>query len=304
MAPLCFSPGLILSQARIWPTRIQYCQKGGSILILNDSSHILETMLMIRNKKGTFSMNRLSVLVGCFVMIVGLNAVAETTPDDILKAVDQMSPEQVQALSDKLQARYWEPIPGGFFTRMAAVGSISGSTYDKVDLSSASLSSSDLDLESVGGAEFELLWWIFSKNSHIGFKFGSAESRDSALTAPGYSSAALLNNSIGLVANHQFIRGEHWQLWSELGVGAASFALNTINTPAGEGTTIHEYDGSYAFVDLELGVSLRLNPVISIFGAGGYTFADTASIDEGDVEGMTEIDASGARVRAGLSFNF
>lgn len=52
------------------------------------------------------------------------------------------------------------------------------------------------------------------------------------------------------------------------------------------------------------GVSLRLNPVISVFLSGGYRVSESVNLEEGGSETVLEFDASGWMGRFGLGINF
>ncbi len=226
------------------------------------------------------------------------------TPQDVLDAVDRMTPEQVVELYQKLDARLWRPIPAGFFTRLGADVALSATSIDSVDLPALRLSAGDLDLEQAGGADFGLLWRVSAQRLRVGLRLSSIAARDSDLEATGYSRAELAAGAVALAINHQWIRTAHWLVWTEAAPGWAAVRLETIDTPAGGPTTLREFDGAYAQLVLQAGVALRFNPALALSLAAGYRFCDSVELEEGGRKSGLELDASGWVTRLGLAVNF
>jgi len=57
--------------------------------------------------------------VGVLLAMTMGSQAAEFTADELLQAVDAMTPEQAHAFSTKLEAKLWKPLPEGFFSRLA-----------------------------------------------------------------------------------------------------------------------------------------------------------------------------------------
>lgn len=245
--------------------------------------------------------NRL--VIGSFLLGVAM-ANAEIKPDDLIRAVNQMSPEQANEFQQKLEARMWKPIPQGFFTRMAADVAISSASLDSVKLSSISLSGGDMDVDQVGGLDLGLLWRIFNDRFRFGFRLGSWAVADSNLGPAGYSRAEVAGGSFSLAANYQWVRSESWLLWTEVALGSGTVAIETVDTPIGHATTIRELGGTFGQADVQIGASWRFNPVLSLFLSGGYRMAESVDLDEGGQTSSVKFDASGFNSRVGLGVNF
>ena len=229
---------------------------------------------------------------------------AEVTPEQLIGAVDQMTPEQAYELQQKLRAKSRKPAPPACFSRMAVSMGGSWSSLDTVDLSSVTLSGGDMDIEDVGGGDFSVLWRVFCDRTRVGVRFSSWEASDSNMRDSGYSSAKLTGSNVSLITNCQWIRSESWRVWTELNVGIASIDLETIDTPAGEPTTLRRFDEDFTVADLEVGASHQLNSVLSIYVSGGYRFAESVDLEEGGRDSAVELDASGAIARVGVGLNF
>jgi hypothetical protein len=229
---------------------------------------------------------------------------AELTPEELLQTVDRMNPDQVLALSKKLEARFWEPIPSGFFMRMALDLGVSAGPIDSTGVEDLSLSGGAMDLEDVGGVDVGLLWRFNNPRYKLGLRFGSFMAEDSNLRETGYSRAELTGGHVTIPLNVQWVRCPRWMLWTEAAVGVGNAQLDTVDTPAGEATTMRRFDGDYVLADVQAGVSVRLNPAISLFLSGGYRFAESVKLEEGGRETGHELDMSGGFGRVGVGFNF
>lgn len=244
-------------------------------------------------------------MIALGIVAVSMTSVyGEVTPDELLRTVDQMSPQQVHDFSRKLEARLWEPVPGGFFSRMAVDLGVSMSSLEKVDMTKISLSGGKMNVNTVDGMDLGILWQMFSPQFRFGLRMGGWAATDSNLGDAGYSRADLSGGSVALAANYQWIRSDHWLLWTEIAPGAGSIRLDVVNTPSGEPTTFRSFDGSYAQVDLQAGLSLRANPVLAIFLSGGYHLTESLKLEEGGTKSVVEFNASGFYGRLGLSFNY
>jgi hypothetical protein len=230
---------------------------------------------------------------------------AETTPEEILDAIEEMTPEQVKELETSLAKRKWEPLPGGFFDRIAFKFSVVGADAGGLDFSSANLSSgNDLELEAVGGDELSVLWQMFDKRFRAGFKFACMVSEDSDMGDNGYSSAELFQTTSAIVANYQLVRTDAFIWWTEAALGGSYIELELLDTPLGEASTIHRYDKSYAQGELSTGFDWRFNPVLSLNCFIGYQYADDMRLEEGGRKTGIKFDPKGYKGGVGLAYNF
>lgn len=225
------------------------------------------------------------------------------SPEDLINAVDAMTPEQVQLFQQKLEARFWEPVPEGFFTRMGVDVAATVSTPDKANLSSVSLSGGPMDLDTVAGASFGLLWRVTNERLRLGLRVDQGVAMDSNLTDAGYSRVTLNTGTMSLAVNVQCLRTDRWLLWTEVAPGFGYVEVETVNTPTGQPTTIRSLDQAFSHVDLVAGVSWRMNPVLSLFLSGGYRVAESVDLDEGGRSTPVAFDASGFTGRLGLGIN-
>lgn len=229
----------------------------------------------------------------------------EVTPDELIRAVDQMSPEQVQTLRQKLDAKTWKPIPEGFFSRLAVDLGIGSAALDSIDLSGVSLSGGNLDIDMVSGLDLGLLWRVGAGDRfRLGLRLGGWEGTDSNLGAGGYSSADLTGGYLALAAQYQWIRTASCLVWTELAPGVGGVALDTVDTPSGQPTTLRSFEGTYGQMDILAGASWRVNPILAVYLSGGYRLAESVDLDEGGQTSAVEFDASGFVSRLGLGFNF
>lgn len=231
-------------------------------------------------------------------------AAQAVTPEDLIEAVDRMSPDQAFELKQKLDAKLLKPVPPAFFTRMAFDFGTVFSIPDTVDLGAMPLSGGEMDLDPIEGFDFGILWEIADPRFRLGFRFGGWSAIDSNLGDGGYSRAELAGGHASLAANCQWVRSKSWLLWTEVAPGMGAVALETLNTPAGQATTVREFSEAFGLVDLQSGVSMRINPIFSIYVSGGYRFAEAVDLEEGGRRSDVEFDASGFIARCGVGINF
>jgi hypothetical protein len=244
-------------------------------------------------------------LVVVWACVCGVAAYGQLTPDDLIKAVDQMTPAQVNEFQQKLDAKLWKPVPEGFFTRMSADVGVSGSSLDTVDLGSLTLSGGKMDVESVSGVDLGLLWRVGDGDRfRLGVRFGGWGAIDSNLAEAGYSRAELTGGYLKLAANYQLIRSKSCLVWAEIAPGAGSVTMDTVDTPTGQPSTLRSFDGSFGQVDFQAGASWRFNPILSLFLSGGYRWAESVDLEEGGKTRDAEFDASGFVGKFGLGVNY
>jgi hypothetical protein len=242
-------------------------------------------------------------LIIVWAFVCGIAAYGAVTPDELIKAVDQMTPEQVNELQTKLEAKMWKPVPQGFFTRMSVDVGMSFSSLDTVDLGSVALSGGDMDVDQVGGLDLGLLWRVGEGDRlRLGLRFGGWEALDSNLGGAGYSSAEVTGGYMAFAANYQWVRTPSCLVWTEIAPG--SVAIDIVDTPTGQPTTLRSFDGEYGQVDLQAGFSWRFNPVMTLFLSGGYRFAESVDLEEGGKTRDAEFDASGFVGKFGLGINY
>lgn len=238
------------------------------------------------------------------VLAWGVMAQGEVTPEELIRGVDKMSPEQVRDLQQKLESKLWQPVPPGFFSRMAVDFGLSSSSLDTVDLRSISRSGGGLVIDQVSGADFGLLWRLHNDQLRLGFRGSSWGATDSNLGEAGYSRVDLTGGSIALVVNYQWVRSSSWLFWTELAPGSGNVEVEAVDTPAKEPTTLRWFDSSFSQVDIQAGASWRFNPVLTLFLSGGYRFAENVDLKEGGRKSAVKLDASGVSGRIGLGVNF
>ena len=229
---------------------------------------------------------------------------AETGAQDLLNAVDKMTPEEAQLFQQKLEAKYWQPLPEGFFTRMSFTLSMESSGLAKVNPANQSKTGNELDLSRASGGEVAILWNLFDPKLRLGLEFGTLLASDSKLEDGNYAREDLQAGLGALVVNYQLIREAHWQLFTQASAGVGGARLDTLDTPKGQATTIHSYDASFPWAQLQLGLAWRPNPVLTLFASGGYRFAGSVDLKEGGDDHHGKLDISGGSGRLGVSFNF
>lgn len=245
--------------------------------------------------------------IGLIMMVfIGIPMVsAETTPEDILRAVDQMTPEQAHELQRKIAKRQWDPVPGGFFDRLAIRGSFNVQSVKDIDLAALNLSSgNDLDLDVMGGGEFTVLWQLFSDRFRTGFKGAALYAEDSDISTAGYSRVELNQNAAALVANYQLVRADKFLWWTEAGLGGGSITMEVLDTPSGGSSTLLEYEKDYGLAELSTGIEWRFNSELSLNVHVGYQFAEEIELEQAGQKTALSIDPSGVKGGLGLSYNF
>jgi len=231
---------------------------------------------------------------------------AELTPEELIRAVDKMTPEQTVELMQRFDAKFWQPIPLGFFRRMAVDVGLSWSRPDSLTGSILDSASASPDLDQWGGLDFSILWRVDSRRTRLGLRFSSWAARDADMQAAGYTRAEALASQIALGLNYQWFTSptSPWIVWTEVSPGWATYELDVVNTPTGAATTWRTFEASYGFLDLFAGFSFRFNRALCLLVSGGYRFSDSADLDEGGRDVGSTIDTSGPVVRVGLGVNF
>jgi len=190
---------------------------------------------------------------------------AEMSPQDLLNAVDKMTPDEAQLFYQKLEAKYWQPLPEGFFTRMSVSFAAEVSGLAKVNLASQSPLGNTLDFNRAAGGEVALLWNVFDPKLRLGLEFGTLLASDSTLQNGSYAREDLQAGLSALVVNYQLVREPHWQLFTQAEAGIGGAQLDTLDTPKGQASTIHSYDASFPWAEVQAGLAWRPNPVLTLF---------------------------------------
>jgi len=229
---------------------------------------------------------------------------AETSAQDLLNAVDKMTPDEALLFRQKLEAKYWQPLPEGFFTRMSISIAAEVSGLSRVTPGSQSKTGGELDLNRASGGALTLLWNVCDPRLRLGLEFESLLASDSTLDDGSYARSDLQSGLLGLVVNYQLIRESCWELYAQGTAGFGGARLDTLDTPKGQASTEHSYDASFPWAQLQVGAAWRPNPVLTLFISGGYRFAGRADLHEGGEDQHGSLDISGATGRLGLGFNF
>jgi hypothetical protein len=226
------------------------------------------------------------------------------SPEDVLEAVEAMSPEQVEVLLKKLDAKLWEPVPESIFTRLSVLVAGSLHQFETVDLAPLGLTASGVDLSDADGAEVALFWQVIDPGLRIGIRMAGWEVWDSSSTVNGYSRAELQGGSLCIAASYFVLRDPSWQAWVDIAVGGAAVVVETLDTPAGQPSTIRELDNEFTVGEVGAGVAWRFNPVLALFGSAAYRLAESADLNEADNPANVEVDLSGFTGRIGIAFGF
>ena len=244
-------------------------------------------------------------LIGlCFAGLVQGNVLAEVTPEALLEAVDQMSPAQVLQFQQSLEAKLWEPVPVGFFTRLAVEVGGWASRLDRINYDEVALVVDDLDVDMINGMDVQLLWRVSPERLRLGFNAGLWQSSHARLRDAGYSSIDVSGGSLALVAHYQWLRSDTVWGWAQVAPGISTLSITTVNTPTDEATTLRRFEADYWEVTLLGGLAWRFNPVLHLAVAGGYRFTETLDMDEGGRSSDIRFRGDGAIGRISLGANF
>jgi len=255
-------------------------------------------------QKRSDNMNLKLLMAAAALALLPCGARAETSAQDLLNAVDKMTPDEALLFQQKLEAKLWKPLPEGFFTRMSITFSAEGSGLARVSPGSQSKLAGQLDMNRASGGEFTILWNVCDPKLRLGVELGSLLASDSKLEDGSYARSDLQGGLAGLVVNYQLVRQSTWDLFTQATVGVGGARLDTLDTPKGQATTIHSYDTSFPWAQVQAGLAWRPNPVLTLFASGGYRFAGRADLSEGGDDHHGKLDVSGATGRIGIGFNF
>jgi hypothetical protein len=243
------------------------------------------------------------MIVAAAMVLLPCGLRAEVGAQDLLNAVDKMTPDEAQLFYQKLESKFWKPLPEGFFTRMSVSIAAEGSGIAKVRPDNLSQTGAKLDMNRAGGGQVTILWNVCDPKLRLGVEFGSLLASDSKLEDDNYARMDLQSGLGALVVNYQLVKRPHWYLFTQATVGVGGARLETLDTPKGQASTMRSYDASFTWAQLQAGAAWRPNPVLTLFLSGGYLFAERVDLKEGGDEHHGQLDLSGASGRLGLAFN-
>ena len=245
-----------------------------------------------------------SMIMCSFLLVAAVGAQAEMTAEDLIQAVEEMSPEQVATFQRTLRERRTAPDARKRYFRGKALDlGFSYAGLNRVNLDAVTLSAGDMDIDRVRGIDLGLLWRKTDRFL-LGFRFGNWTAEDSNLNENGYTRADIKGGYFSLALNYQIVQSDSWLLWAEVAPGFGSVDLTTVNTPSGEATTLRYFDDSFFQTDLHAGISWRCTKYLTVFLSGGYRFAESVNLDEGGSSSDVSFDASGFTGKWGLGLNF
>jgi len=242
------------------------------------------------------------VCIACLSPRLGLSQVV-VAPDDVIRAVERMTPDQAYEFSQKLEARMWEPVPESIFTRFGVFAAAASTSFKKVDISGVDLASRNLNIDDVMGLEYGIMWRV-ARKTRVGLKADIWMSQDSSLTEAGYSRVEFDASAMSVALNYRLFEERKWTLWTELDLGGGTVELRTANTPVATSTTDRYFDGDFAMANIQVGLAWRLNSLVSLYGSGSYRFASSGNFEEGGKKSNMEFDASGFGMQLGLGVNY
>lgn len=224
--------------------------------------------------------------------------------EDLIKIVDEMTPEQAYEFQNKLEASSFKPLPKGFFSRMTVEASGGVSKFDRVDLSGITLSAGSLKVDEVGGQRVGVAWKFFDDVLRVGFSGAEWHAEDSLLSDGKYSRAELKATDFTITVAGQCNRSKNLLLWTRLGAGVGAVDLDIVDTPADSGSTVRKLNAEFPVLDVEIGAAWKFNPIFSLGLTGGYRFSDEVNFEEGGKEIGAKIDPSGFTAWFGVNVNF
>ncbi|TAN36757.1 MAG: hypothetical protein EPN23_08075 [Verrucomicrobia bacterium] len=244
------------------------------------------------------------MLVAATLVLLPCGLRAEVGAQDLLNAVDKMTPDEAQLFYQKMESKFWKPLPEGFFTRMSVSVAAEGSGIAKVNPDGLSKTGGELDMKRASGGDITILWNVIDPKLRLGVELGSLLASDSKLEDGNYARMELQSGLGALVVNYQLVKRTHWYLFTQATAGVGGARLETLDTPKGQASTIRSYDASFTWAQLQAGAAWRPNPVLTLFLSGGYRFAERVDLKEGGDAHHGQLDLSGASGRLGVAFNF
>ena len=240
------------------------------------------------------------LLIG--LISAGTTAMAvEPTPEELIKTGENMSIDQLLQLNkivrDKYSQEYGEMISRfGFNLDFSMLG------FKKNGAEDMPFSVGDLNPEPMIGFTLGFYWRCLPP-LQVGVEYQGFTGWDSDRNQAGYSDADLAGYMTGLSANYHLLRMDKFGLWLNLTGGYGAFAMDTLNTPAGQASELHRYRQSYFFGKGGMGAQWRVTHWFSVFASGGYRLAEKVDLKEGGEKTGFDLDASGYEAKVGIGFN-
>ncbi len=189
---------------------------------------------------------------------------------DLVKDVDQLSPEQAYEVMTKLQAKVLQPIPETFFTRLTVsvdggAGAVNPKSYN--DYLTARGGNK---VNTLGVGKARILWRV-SDNLLFGAIFSGSMSHQTREQQTGvYYRHSLLASSVDLALGYRIALSENFFIAPTLGAGGVFARVTEATTnDTNSSTYVLRYMGMAPHAMVELPIYYRLNRVWSI----GFTNA-------------------------------
>lgn len=249
--------------------------------------------------------NRLTrVMVGCVATLCVMgHAWAETTPDEIVAAVDKMTPEQAQELFHSVAKKMHENKGERRGSGLGLALSTAYASFDKVEVPFSTSAGEKLNIDEPWGAQLDITSRCRCERMRWGLRLAGWTPQDADISDAGYTRATLAAYEVSVLANVQLVRKPRFLVWGEAAGGRGSAALETLDTPAGEASTLRELTANYWVGDVRAGVAWRSRPGCAVFGTGGYRFANDTKWKEADRDTSARLDTSGFVASIGVAFN-
>lgn len=229
-----------------------------------------------------------------------LGCLAQVAPEELIKAVDAMTPEQARELRHTLGEKL-APSPRASFYIAPSM-----SKYNKTGVEEGvKFSADEPDVSKIMGLAIGFTCEVLPM-VRIGPELGLNSVMDSDYKKDrGYSRATLQTVDGALVVQVKPMGFRHGSLWLDAAGGYGSAWLETLNTPSSENdsSTVREKSAGYWFVTPRLGAAWKLGRYAALFGTAGYRFAESVSMKQGGESTGPSFDSSGYEFRLGLGFN-
>jgi opacity protein-like surface antigen len=238
------------------------------------------------------------------VVAAGLGVqAADLSPEDLIKAVDKMTPEQAHQVKRELDSKSRQTRSYAWLSQFSVEFAGVWERFDKYGIENERFSADKPDLEKSMGGALALQWKPLDYLG-LGVEYGFYAGSDKDLSNGSYSSAKLLGSHTAARIRLEFLKQRYVLAWADASVGMGSVAIETVDTPRGQATTLREYDADYWFATPAVGLAFRCTEGFSIFGQAGYRFCEKVDLKQGGSKlSDRELDGSGVELRLGVGFN-
>lgn len=224
---------------------------------------------------------------------------------DLVDQVDELSPDRAYLLMNKLQAKVFEPVPEGFFTKLS-VNVSSGSAFVDPKAYKARLHPNFNDLDHLMTMKVNLLWKTQSAFS-FGFMLGGQMGREAEeIAAAIFESVSIRSGFFDLGVSCRLDLDESFFIAPALGVGVigAGFREETTNDLS-QNTYIFRASGIAPHLLVEVPLHYRLNPVWTLNLTNVFQFANVTKLDRiRDVRAsVPTLNLSGYQLMFGIGLN-